>query len=118
MSAKSVDLLESAALALQFFLELFALVSLGYWGFQIGHGMIAKIGLGLGAPLLFALVWGMFMAPRASMRLPDPERLVIELLLFGIAIVALYFVDYSLVAIVLGVLVIINETLLYVWNLR
>jgi hypothetical protein len=33
---------------------------LGYWGFKTGGGMAAKVGLGIGAPLAAALVWGCF----------------------------------------------------------
>ena len=39
-------------------LELCALGDLGYWGFKTGGGLIAKIGLGIGAPLAAAVVWG------------------------------------------------------------
>jgi len=47
-----VQLIKSANLALRFLLELCALVALAYWGFQTGRGLIVKIGLGMGAPLI------------------------------------------------------------------
>ena len=52
--------LKYANLALAFFLELCALAALGYWGFVTGEGLPARIGLGVGAPLLAAVLWGAF----------------------------------------------------------
>jgi hypothetical protein len=118
MSIESADLSESVVLALQFFLELCALIALGYWGFKTGQGLITKIGLGLGAPLLFAVVWGVSMAPRAAVRVPDPWRLILELVLFGTAATALYVSGRTLVAPGFGLVVMINEALLYIWGLR
>ena len=46
--------------------KLCALAALAYWGFHSGRGWLTKLGLGLGAPLLAALVWGTFVAPKAS----------------------------------------------------
>jgi|SRR5215211_4546062 len=77
-------------LALRFLLELCALVALGYWSFKGGGGPIMKLALGIGAPLLAAVVWGMFLAPRAAVPSPGLLRLVLELGVFGAAAAALY----------------------------
>ena len=76
-------------LALRFLLELCALAALGYWGFKTRESPGAKIGLGIGAPLLAAIVWGTFLAPRASIPTPGFLRLVLELVVFGSAVAAL-----------------------------
>jgi Protein of unknown function (DUF2568) len=47
---------KDANLALAFLLELCALAGLGYWGFVTGGGLPAKIGLGVGVPLLAAVL--------------------------------------------------------------
>jgi hypothetical protein len=70
---------KTANLALRFLLELCALVALGYWGFKTGGGLITKLALGIGAPLLAAVVWGTFLAPRAAVPTPGLLRLVLEL---------------------------------------
>ena len=44
-------------LMLRFSLELFALGSLAYWGFQTGKGSM-RVLLTIGAPLIIAVVWG------------------------------------------------------------
>jgi hypothetical protein len=46
--------------------------ALGYWGFKTCGGTIAKMGLGIGAPLVAAVVWGAFVSPRAPVPLPVP----------------------------------------------
>ncbi len=47
-----LELIKGANLALRFLLELCALGALGYWGFKTGNTTIAKIALGVGAPLV------------------------------------------------------------------
>ena len=59
---------------LRFLLELAALGSLAYWGFA-ENGWVAEWPLGLGAPLVAAVVWGRFVAPKASHPTTDPQSL-------------------------------------------
>jgi len=82
-----LGLLKGANLALAFLLELCALGAFGYWGFKTGNAMFSKIGLGIGAPLLAAVVWGIFVAPRAAV--PGLLRFVIQALFFGLAALGL-----------------------------
>ncbi len=65
-----MELIKGAHLALRFLLELCALSALGYWGFKTGSGAVAKISLGIGTPLMAAIVWGTFLSPQAPVRLP------------------------------------------------
>jgi quinol-cytochrome oxidoreductase complex cytochrome b subunit len=109
-------MIKLANLALRFILELCALAGLGYWGFQTGKGLIAKIGLGIGAPLLAALIWGAFVAPNASVTIPGSLRLVLELVIFGSAIAALYASKHPTLAVIFGLVVVINRILMYVWE--
>jgi Protein of unknown function (DUF2568) len=103
-----------ANLALRFILELCALVALGYWGFKAGGSPITKLALGIGAPLLAAVVWGTFLAPRAAV--PRLLSLVLELGVFGSATAALYAAVLPALAWALAVLYMINRVLMYVWG--
>ncbi|PFK27804.1 hypothetical protein COI93_24500 [Bacillus cereus] len=47
-------------LVIRFLLELCALVSLGYWGFQVGKSVYTKFVFCIGSPLMFAILWGVF----------------------------------------------------------
>ncbi len=109
-------LLKSINLALAFFLELAMLVAFGYWGFQTGENAIVKIGLGIGIPLLAAVLWGVFMAPNSSMRLQGAAYLAVKLVLFGLAIAALIVAGKPGAGILLGAVFVVNTILLYVWQ--
>jgi hypothetical protein len=92
---------------LRFFLELAALTSLAYWGFAEHEGAVQWL-LGLGAPLLAAVVWGTFIAPKASRPTVDPVRLLLELAVFGPAVAGLWAADSHTLAFGLGVLVVLH----------
>lgn len=108
--------IKSVNLAIRFLLELCALASLGYWGFQVGKSAYTKFVFGIGSPLLLAILWGTFIAPKASLKLPEPYRFMLEFVIFGAASFALYFVDKTILAIILGMVFIINRILLIVWK--
>ncbi len=110
MSIKHINL------GIRFFLELCALASLCYWGFQFFWNVYGKYVFGIGSPLLFCIIWGRFIAPKASLKLPEPYRFMLEIILFGVSSVALYVVDQKSFAIILAVLFIINRTLIIVWK--
>ena len=94
--------LRGVTLAVRFGCELAMLGALAYWGFQVGDGVGAWV-LGLGAPVLAAVVWGALVAPKARWPVPIPTRVVIELVLFGAAAGALAVAGQPLAAVVLGV---------------
>lgn len=111
-----MTVIQGANLALRFLLELCALGALAYWGFKTGRGPVAKAGLGLGAPLVAAVVWGTFVAPAAPVAAPGALRFVLELAVFGSAVVALYFAGRPTLAWTLGSVYVINRVLMFVWG--
>ncbi|HTK08500.1 MAG TPA: YrdB family protein [Ktedonobacteraceae bacterium] len=102
-------------LALALLLELCVLVALGYWGFQTGQGMIAKIGLGLGAPIVAVIVWAIFGAPRSTRRLKGFGLLILRVLFFGAAALALFAASQHILSVIFAFLVVLNLSLLYLW---
>jgi Protein of unknown function (DUF2568) len=111
-----VESIKLANLAARFLLELCALAALGYWGFQIGQSLIAKIGLAVGAPLLAAVVWGTFIAPRATVPVPTWVWLVLQVVVFGCAAAGLVATGQRTLAGIFVLAVVINSTLLYAWR--
>ena len=105
-------------LGARFLLELSMLGALGYWGFTASDAWPVRILLGLGAPLAALIVWGVFVAPRASRLLADASRLVLEVLLFGAASVALVAADRPGWAAALAVAVAVNISLMFVFGQR
>jgi hypothetical protein len=87
--------------ALRFFLEFSALAAVAYWGWSEFGGALRWL-LVVAAPLAVALVWGRWMAPKSSTRVGDPWRLVIELAVFGAAVVALLDADQPVLAVVMA----------------
>lgn len=111
-----METLKLANLVLRFLLELYALAALGYWGLKTGASLIAKIGLGLGAPLLAAILWGIFVAPRAPIPTPGLLRLILELVVFGSAAAALYAAGRPTLAWALVLVFVANRALMYAWG--
>ncbi|ADU29435.1 YrdB family protein [Evansella cellulosilytica] len=103
-------------LVLRFLLEVCAIVAVSYWGFVVGKGMVFKILLGIGTPLLIMIIWGLFGSPAAQIPLTGGYRLLLEIAIFGCAILALLAVSKSTLAFIFGALVIVNKILMYVWN--
>jgi hypothetical protein len=111
-----MEIIKGANLLLRFLLELCALGALGYWGFKTGGGLAAKIGLGIGAPLVAAIVWGVFVSPRATVHLPEIAVLILQVLVFGSAAAGLAATGHRTLALVFGAIVVINAVLMYVWG--
>jgi hypothetical protein len=100
--------LRSANLVLRLACELGLLVALGVWGFHTGRGLAAKLALGLGAPLLAVVAWGLWVAPASRRRLADPLRLAVEVVLFAAGVAALAAAGYLLAAVIFAVVVATN----------
>jgi hypothetical protein len=111
-----LELIKGVNLALRFLLELCALVALGYWGFKTGSGAIAKVALGIGLPLVAAVVWGVFVAPRAPVELPGVLVLVLQVLVFGSAAAGLAATGHRTLALAFAVVVVLNAVLMYAWG--
>jgi len=96
-------LLKSINLAVAFLLELAMLVAYAGWGFHIGTTTLLKILLGIGTPILVAVIWSIFMAPRSQKRLQGRTYLILKVALFGLAIAALIVVGELAYGIVFAV---------------
>lgn len=82
-------------LTLRFFLEMSALIAMGYWGWTQNQGLPRWL-LTIGLPILAAVLWGTFAVPNDPSRsggapVPTPGilRLLLELLFFALAAYAL-----------------------------
>ncbi len=105
-------ILQTLNLGLRFLLELCLLAALSYWGFQLDQSLRLRFMAGLGAPLLAAVVWGLFVAPKAVNQLADPVRFVVELTLFMLGASALWLAEQPSLGMTLLVVYLINRGLL------
>ena len=108
--------MRGANLAVRFFFELCALAAFAYWGFLTPGGTAQHILLGIGAPILMAIVWGAFIAPRAAVALPRSVTVVLGLLVLELAAVALAAAGLVPLAVIFGVAVAINAALIVAWE--
>ncbi|HEU4355995.1 MAG TPA: YrdB family protein [Actinomycetota bacterium] len=95
--------LRGLVLTLRFLCELGMLTALMVWGFHVGDGAWAFV-LGIGAPAVAATVWGVFVAPKAAWPVRLALRVSIEIDLFVISAVALWFAGYPAWAVALAAL--------------
>ncbi|WP_434597811.1 DUF2568 domain-containing protein [Streptomyces sp. A5-4] len=101
-----------AMLGLRLLMELTALVCFGYWAWQVSEGPLRYVAV-VAAPLLVAVVWGVFATPGDKSRSGNtvvatagPVRLLLELAVFFGGVAALHAAGAELPALVLaGILV-------------
>jgi hypothetical protein len=107
---------QSINLALRFVLEMFALGAVAYWGFKSGKDGILRWLMAIGAPVLLAVIWGVFGSPKAVIKLTAPLHFTVEVLTFGLPALALYFAGKQHLAFIYIIVVIINRILMFIWN--
>ncbi len=107
---------KNANLLLAFLLELAVYVSVGFWGFTASPNLAVKLLAGLGAPLVLAVVWGVFASPRASVPLHGLARAGLETLWFGSGAAALAAAGRVGPAVLFGAVYLANAGLLRVWH--
>jgi hypothetical protein len=108
--------LKSSNLIVTFLLELAMLAALAYWGLQTDASLPVRIALGVGTPLVVALIWARFMAPKSRRRLTGTPYLVLKAVLFGAAAIALVVTGEPALALVFVVMAVINQALMMVWK--
>lgn len=111
-----MEAFKSFNLLLRFLLELASLMALGAWGFGQGASPFLHWVFGIGSPLLFALAWGRWAAPRSSHRLKGFPRMAFEALVFGSAALALVLTGHKGQAAFFIGLVLLNIALLRHWK--
>jgi hypothetical protein len=74
--------------------------------------MIAKIGLGIGAPVVAVVVWWLFGAPQAMWHLNGIFRLLLEVIFFGSAAVALYAAGQHFLGVAFALVFVLNTVLI------
>jgi hypothetical protein len=111
-----MNALKGINLGVRFLLELCMLASIGYWGFKMHAGWAMKILLGIVLPVLIAVIWGYFMAPRSAHRLSGIPFAVMDMILLGSGGVALYASGLVNLAWIYAVVLIVSEVLRVVWK--
>jgi hypothetical protein len=96
---------------LAFLLEIAAIAALAWWGFTTGGNLLARIVLGVGAPVAAMILWGLFAAPRARFKVALPLVLLVKAVVFGAGALALHGVGHPAAAIGFAVIALLNTAL-------
>ncbi len=99
-------------LALRAVMEAGVVAALAYWGYQTGDSAVTRTLLAVLAPLVGFGIWGAVDFHQLG-RLAEPMRLVEELLISGVAAVALYSVGRHSLGWALGLMSIAYHLLVY-----
>ncbi len=101
---------------LHFALELCAFGALGVWGFRTGENGLGRAALGIGAPLMAAILWGTFRVPNdpgpATVAVPGWLRLILELGILGLSVWAVFGMQKNGLAIAFAVAILIDYLLM------
>lgn len=89
---------------LRVILEIFALVSLGFWGYLAWPFPLPGVFFMIGAPLFAAIVWGLFRSPRAVLPLDPVGKVLVEFFVMGAAVGTWFMLGYPVVGLVFGIL--------------
>jgi hypothetical protein len=113
-SAADAPAMNGANLALRFGLEVGALATLGWWGYENGDGA-AQWPMAVGLPLAAAALWGTFTVAgdpsrggEGLIQVPGVVRLAGELGLFGLATWALSDLDHANLAVGFGAATVVH----------
>lgn len=88
---------------LRLLLELFAIFSLGFWGF-VAWPLPWNIVIGIGAPVIAIVLWGLFRSPKAVFRIDPFGRALVEVVVMAAAAFAWWDLGQPIVAIVFAVI--------------
>lgn len=88
----------------RFALELFALFSLGFWGYLAWPFPWPGVVFMVGAPLFAAAVWALFRSPKAVFPLDVVGRSLVEIFVMGAAVAVWFMIGYPVVGVIFGIL--------------
>ena len=97
---------------LRFVLELGMLAAFAYWGSRVGSTRLVHIAAMIATPAMAALVWGLFLSPKAPAKLSSIPRLTLSLPVFLLAALATYAAGMPRAAITFAVVATINTAIL------
>jgi hypothetical protein len=96
---------------LRLVLELFALFSLGYWGYLAWPFPIPGALFMIGTPLFAAIIWALFRSPKAVLKLDPVGKVLVEIFVMGAAVGAWFMLGYPIVGLVFGIVAAVSGVL-------
>ena len=107
--------LKGANLTLRFVLEVCAIFAMGYWGWHAHSGLWRWV-LVIAAPAAWIALWALFGSPKAKVDLSAPTHLGFEIVMAGVAAVALFAAGRPELALGFAAVCVINRLLSWMWG--
>jgi len=101
-------------LGVRFLLELAALAAFGYWGATLRASGALRAVLAIVLPLAVAVVWGLFISPKARYSTGRPGQVGLGLIVFLVAALLLWQRGHVAVAATFAATAAASSALLYV----
>lgn len=102
---------------LAFLLELGVLAFVGIWAYHVaGRQVAVRVLASIGAVVLFAVIWGVFGAPGAAVKLPTAGLVAFQVVWFGLGALAFAATGRKLFAGVFFVVYLVSLTLAQIWH--
>jgi Protein of unknown function (DUF2568). len=108
-----IDTLRLVNLAVRFFLELAALAAFAYAATTIDAPVAARAALAVLAPVSIAILWALFISPKARFSSGRLGQVGLGLIVFLSAATVLFLRGQSTFAIAFGVTAVVSSALLY-----
>ncbi|HDX9611332.1 TPA: YrdB family protein [Bacillus toyonensis] len=109
-------MLQEFNITLRFMLELCVLGIVGYWGFRVATITAIKITLAIILPIAVAVIWGLFGAPHGEWEVQGILHVLLEIIMLGVGIAALYHLKHPILASGLAIIIVVNRMLMFIWN--
>jgi Protein of unknown function (DUF2568) len=91
----------------RFLLELFAIFTLGYWGFA-SWPLPWNIVAGILAPAIAIVLWALFRSPKAMIRIDPFGRALVEIVVMAAAAFAWWSLGQPIVGVIFGVVAMVS----------
>ena len=103
---------------LRFVLEMTALGAVIWWGFATFEAWPARLLFGIGAPFVLAAAWGTFRVPNdpkpnPPVVVPGPVRLLLEAVVFGSGVAAMFIAGGTVLGGVFAALLVAHYAMAY-----
>jgi hypothetical protein len=105
--------LRTINLAVRFLLELASLGSFAYWGATLPAGTALRSTAAVGIPLGVAVLWGIFISPKARIPTGTLGRAGLGLVVFLAAAAALHARGHSALAVAFAVVAVVSSLVVY-----
>lgn len=108
---------QSLTLAVRFLVEVAALVAYAWWGWTLPASLQVRLLAAIGTPVVAAVVWGLLAAPKAPVHLAPALVVAVQVVVLGGGVAALASAGRTTLAVILGVVALVDGVLLAWWRL-